>query len=120
KNDRTWGNTNLNGASPATKGGTGGNSQDLNTIQNNLFVDEAYVKIDKLFGALDTTIGRQFYGESGDLVIYYGPKYNLYGMPITALDAGRFDWNGEKVGVTLVAGKITGSAIGVVDTGNSN
>ena len=113
KNDRTYGGT--------TGGSTvGGTSQDLNTIQSKLFVDESYVKIDKLFGAIDTTVGRQFYGEAGDLVIYYGPKYNLYGLPITALDAGRFDWNGEKIGVTLLGGKVTGNALGVNDNANVN
>jgi hypothetical protein len=106
KNDRSWGGT--TGGSTA-----GGSSQNLNTVQSNLWVDESYVKIDKLFGALDTTIGRQYYGESGDLVIYFGPKYNLYGMPITALDAGRFDWNGEKVGVTVLGGKVTGMTGGI-------
>ena len=89
--------------------GTG--SENLQTVQANITVDEAYVKIDKLFGALDTTIGRQYYGEAGDLVIYFGPKYNLYGLPITALDGGRFDWNGEKVGVTLLASKVVGSGL---------
>ncbi len=111
KNDRTYGGT----AAGNTAGGT---SQNLNGVQNTVWVDESYVKIDKLFGAIDTTVGRQFYGEPGDMVIYYGPKYQLYGMPITALDGGRFDWNAEKAGVTLLASKVTGSALGVADTGN--
>ena len=96
--------------------GTG--AESLQAVQNNVILDEAYVKIDKLFGALDTTIGRQYYGEAGDLVIYFGPKYNLYGMPITALDGGRFDWNGEKVGLTLLAAKVAGGALGASDAGN--
>ena len=104
KNDRTYGS----------------GSQNLNTVQSALLVDESYVKIDKLFGGLDTTLGRQFYGEAGDLVIYFGPKYQLYGMPVTALDGGRFDWNGEKVGATLLAAKVTGSGLGVSNTGNVN
>ncbi len=103
KNDRTYG-TAVSGL-----GATAG-LQNLNSIQTAVFVDEAYVKIDKLFGGLDTKLGRQYYGEPGDLVIYYGPKYQLYGMPITALDGGRFDWNGEKVGVTVLAAKVTGNA----------
>lgn len=104
KNDRTYGTA----------------SQDLNTIQTALFVRESYVKIDKLFGALDATVGRQYYGEPGDMVIYYGPKYNLYGLAVTPLDGGRFDWNGESVGVTALAAKVTGSALGVTDAGNVN
>jgi hypothetical protein len=85
--------------------------ENVNGVETALTVDEAYTKIDKLFGYVDTTLGRQYYGEAGDVVIYYGPKYNLYGLPITAIDAGRFDWNGEKVGVTVLGGEITGNAI---------
>jgi hypothetical protein len=81
-------------------------------------LDEAYVKVDKLFGGLDTTIGRQSYGEPGDLVIYFGPKYDLYGMPVTALDAGRFDVNGDKGGMTLLAAKVVGGVVGSSNTGN--
>ncbi|HXS99387.1 MAG TPA: hypothetical protein VN915_01815 [Elusimicrobiota bacterium] len=113
KNDRTWGGT----AAGNTAGGT---SQNLNGIESTVWVDESYVKIDKLFGALDTTVGRQFYGESGDLVIYFGPKYNLYGMPITALDAARFDWNGEKAGVTILGGKVKSAGLGATDTADVN
>jgi len=46
------------------------------------------------FRAMDVTIGRQYYGERGDMVIYFGPRDNLRsisgeGVPI-------FDWsNGE-------------------------
>ena len=104
KNDRTYGQ----------------NTQSVHDIENAVNADESYVKIDKLFGGLDTTLGRQFYGEAGDLVIYFGPKYQLYGMPITSLDGGRFDWNGEKVGVTLLAAKVTGTGLAVTNTGNVN
>ncbi len=95
-------------------------SENLNGIQTAVTVEQAYLKIDKLFGALDTTIGRQFYGDAGDLVIYYGPKMALYGLPVTALDGGRFDWNGEKVGVTALVAKLTGSAVGTNDNANVN
>jgi len=90
KNDRTY--------------GTG--SQNLNAVQSAIFVDQAYFKIDKVFGAIDTTLGRQFYGEQGDAVIYFGPKDNLYGLGVTALDTARFDWNGNWVGVTGLVGKL--------------
>jgi hypothetical protein len=103
KNNRTYGNA----------------SESLQTIENNVVADEAYVKIDKLFGALDTTVGRQFYGEAGDMVIYFGPK-SLYGLSVTALDGVRLDWNGEKIGATLLGSKIAGSNIGVNDSGNTN
>ncbi|MBI3564564.1 MAG: hypothetical protein HY079_05135 [Elusimicrobia bacterium] len=87
----------------------GGNSQ---TVQNAALatplVTEANVKIDKLFGFADTTIGRQYYGNPGDMVVYYGPRDN-YGLGVDAIDAFRFDWNGEKVGLTGIAGKIDGA-----------
>ena len=96
--------------------GTG--AENLQTVQAAVTVDEAYVKVDKLFGGLDATVGRQYYGEPGDLVIYFGPKYDLYGMPITALDAGRFDVNGDKGGMTLLAAKAVGGVVGSSNTGN--
>ncbi len=69
-------------------------------------VQEANVKIDKLMGLFDTTIGRQFYGESGDLIAYYGPRDN-YGLTVSALDAFRFDWKGEHMMVTGLAGRMS-------------
>jgi len=82
-----------------------GGSENLNTIQTNVWVDQAYMKIDKVFGMLDSTFGRMFYGEPGDLVIYYGPKYDQYGMTIASLDAGKFDWTGEKAYATVIVGR---------------
>lgn len=108
KNNRTYGNASENIGS-----GAGG-------VQANTFLDQANVKIDKLFGAIDATLGRQFYGEAGDLVIYFGPR-NDYSLSVTALDAGRFDWNGENVGVTVLGAKLpAASALGSKDTGDQN
>lgn len=73
------------------------------------FVQEANVKIDKLFGLFDTTVGRQFYGEAGDLIVYYGPRDN-YGFRTEALDAFRFDWKGEHMMVTGLAARTADSA----------
>lgn len=84
----------------------GSGAENTNTIQTNTFVQEANVKIDKLAGLFDTTIGRQFYGEPGDLVIYYGPRDN-YGFVTDALDAFRFDWKGEHMAVTGLAARQT-------------
>jgi len=98
----------------------GSGSENTNVVQNNVFLDQATVKIDKLFGGLDTTLGRQFYGEAGDLVIYYGPR-NDYGLTVTAIDGGRFDWNGEKAGVTILGAKLAGaSTIGAADSSDKN
>lgn len=86
---------------PRTYGSAG---QDLNTWQTQTIVQEANVKIDKLAGLFDTTIGRQFYGEPGDLVVYYGPRDN-YGFVTDSLDTFRFDWKGEHMSVTGIAGR---------------
>jgi hypothetical protein len=111
KNDRTWG----------TQGGTGRttNSQPLASdggasILDTIFIDQAFVKVDKIGGHVDATLGRQFYGESGDMVVYFGPSDKMqYGLPVTAIDAARADWSGDWGGLTGIAGKIAGHAVGV-------
>lgn len=84
----------------------GNAAQSLDGIQTTTIVQEANVKIDKVFGLLDVTAGRQFYGEEGDLIIYYGPR-DSYGLRVDALDIFRADWNGEHMSVTGIAGKTT-------------
>ena len=114
KNDRTWGS-----AGGASNSGVATNSQSLQAnaagnVLGNIFVDQAYIKIDKVFGAVDTTIGRQFFGTSGDMIAYWGPSDKAaYGLWVTAVDALRADWSNEMVGVTGMAGKTTGHAVGV-------
>ncbi|HAM35613.1 MAG TPA: hypothetical protein DEB40_03505 [Elusimicrobia bacterium] len=101
KNDRVWGSRTAD-TTP----------QDVNTVTTLLFVDEANVKIDKVFGYVDTTLGRQFYGEEGDLIIYYGPRHNQYGMNVDAIDAAKFDYNGEKLYVSVLAANQSNGAAG--------
>ncbi len=88
----------------------GSGAQDLNAIQSAIVVEEANVKIDKVFGLLDVTAGRQFYGEEGDLVIYFGPR-DAYGMRVDSLDVFRADWNGEHMSVTGIAGKTADNVV---------
>ncbi|MBI3551461.1 MAG: hypothetical protein HY077_03000 [Elusimicrobia bacterium] len=110
KNDRSWGTTGNGGAAQAASqvNATGqtlgpGGTNILGTV----WVDQAYVKVDKVFGAVDTTLGRQYYGTPGDVIIYIGPSDKAwYGLPTGAIDAARFDWAADKVGVTALAGKI--------------
>ncbi|NLI10803.1 MAG: porin [Elusimicrobia bacterium] len=66
-------------------------SEDANTIQNNLFFEQAYLNLKGVFG-MDHKLGRQYYGKAGDLVIYYGPKMWPYpvSMPVSAIDG----WTG--------------------------
>ena len=96
----------VKGAAATTAAGQardyGQNAEDLNTIQTNTLLQEAFVKVVKLFGFADFTLGRQFYGEPGDLSSL-GPRE-------TTADRergrhGRFDWNGEMVIVTGQDGK---------------
>ncbi|MDO8757101.1 MAG: hypothetical protein Q7J64_03735 [Elusimicrobiota bacterium] len=85
-------------------------AQSVNGIQDTTIVQEANVKIDKVFGALDVTAGRQFYGEEGDLIIYYGPR-DTYGLRVDALDIFRADWNGEHMSITGIAGKLADGTV---------
>jgi len=113
KNDRNYGtatgnaNTNANSQNLI---GTAGNTGAL----DNTYLDQAYFKIDKIGGHVDATFGRQFYGESGDMVVYYGPSDKaLYGLPTTSIDAVRADWSNDKFGVIGLVGKTTGHSVGV-------
>ena len=110
KNDKTYGTA---AATARANAGAAGGSQTLGTaagaggtVEANVYVDEAWFKVDKIFGAVDGTFGRQFYGQPGDLVIYYGPKDNLYGLPVTSIDAVRADAKvGDMLSITGIAGK---------------
>lgn len=116
-------NSNFWGAGPSAvaPAGPGSASQNLNGgagntgLLNDIYLDQAYFKVDKVFGAVDTTLGRQFYGNAGDLVIYFGPYSNIYGLSVSAIDAARFDWSNDMFGVTGLAGKFKGTAVGTFE-----
>lgn len=93
--------------------------ENIDTYTANVHVDEANVKVDKLMGAVDMTLGRQFYGNEGDLVAYFGPRDN-YGLDIDALDAARFDWAGEMLTASLILGKRDDSAAIGANTTNGD
>lgn len=78
KNNRQWGDTTTT-------------PENLNAIESNLFVEQAYLHLKGVLG-MDHKLGRQYYGNPGDMVIYYGPKMWPYQvtMPVSALDA----WTG--------------------------
>src|SRR5262249_6774734 len=48
--------------------------------------------------------GRQYYGDAGDLIIYFGPK-NDYGQTVTAIDSMRVDASNDWVNFSGLAGK---------------
>lgn len=125
KNDINWGanasagdenSTNLNGASNVAPGSQQ-ISQTVDTgshdILGSLAVDEAYFKVDKVAGQVDMTFGRQFYGDPGDAVIFFGPSDKAwYGLPVTAIDAARLDWMpADWFAATGLVGKISGTQI---------
>ncbi len=106
-NNFHWGQN--NGAAGIVSG-PGSNSQQMiggNTtgLLDSILLDQAYIKIDKVFGAVDVTLGRQFYGNPGDMIIYFGPYQNLFGLAVSAIDAARFDWSNDMIGLTGLAGK---------------
>ncbi|MEK7234165.1 MAG: hypothetical protein AAB268_10145 [Elusimicrobiota bacterium] len=102
----------VGGAAPTagTSRTYGSAAEDLNTLQTNITVQEANIKVDKVFGALDMTMGRQFYGEPGDPIIYFGPRGN-YGLTVTAIDMFRADWSSEHMNVIGIAGKTADGSI---------
>jgi hypothetical protein len=78
KNDRQYGS----GAQNVT-----GANGILDLVQ----FEQAYLNLKGVIG-MDHKVGRQYYGNAGDMVIYYGPKMQPYisKMPVTAIDG----WTG--------------------------
>jgi hypothetical protein len=80
--------------------------ENVNSVQTALALDNAYVKIDKIFGHVDLTVGRQFYGHDNDLVIYYGVNDDDI-LSVSSLDLFRADANlGSVAHLTAIGGKI--------------
>lgn len=80
KNARNYGN-----ASQSVSGGT------IDTF----FFEEAYLNLKGVL-SLDHKVGRQYYGNPGDLVIYFGPSMQPYmnTLPVSGLD-GWTGWYGK-------------------------
>jgi hypothetical protein len=72
------------------QGGTTAGSESLSTVQNTVAVDNAYVRIDKIIGSVDLTVGRQFYGDPNDLNIYFGSN-NDDVLSVQSIDLFRAD-----------------------------
>ncbi len=98
KNDSAWGSN--PGGGPLQNAAAGAGE----------LLQQANIKVDKLAGQMDAVLGRQFYGDSGDLIVFFGPK-NTYGLYVTAIDALRADWANELLSVSALAGKISGSSL---------
>ncbi len=85
-------------------------SEDLNTVQSNVRADNAYVKVDKVFDRVDLTMGRQFYGSSDDLLIYFGPQPDDI-LSVTAMDNFRADAVIGFAKVQAIYGKIADTGV---------
>ncbi|OGR66946.1 MAG: hypothetical protein A2081_00110 [Elusimicrobia bacterium GWC2_61_19] len=90
--------------------------EKVNTLIDQFQFEQAYLTLKGVIG-LDHQIGRQYYGNDGDIVIYYGPA-NWYtrGMNAfaVALDGWTSKWSKDKLGVTALASKQT-EANGVIN-----
>lgn len=122
KNDRVWGT-----AAPAAGGQAAatGEGQGLigapgaTDVAGNLVVQRASIMIDKLLGHFDTTVGRQYYGTPGDLVIYFGPK-DVHGLFVTAIDAARFEAECDMMSFSGMAGTTASGAAATGLAGAAN
>lgn len=111
KNDRAYGTTGPAGNQAVTAAGghqtitaTGGAD-----VAGNIAVHLANVKIDKLMGRFDVTLGRQHYGEPGDLMFYVGAR-DTYGLFVQSMDAVRVDMDGDMMNLTGIAATFAGPA----------
>jgi len=98
KDNRQWGTESerINGDATNDEG-----------ILNNLYIDQAYLNLKGVVG-MDHKVGRQFYGNPGDLVIYYGPKmwpYQITFGDVSAIDAWVGTYNYKDWTVTGIMGK---------------
>ncbi|MBI3550193.1 MAG: hypothetical protein HY078_14235 [Elusimicrobia bacterium] len=111
KNDRTWGNT---AATAGTAGASGSPSvigaPGTADVASNVMVDEASVKIDKLFDKIDTTVGRQwFQDEENDFFARWGKSGSIR-YATTQIDAVSGMWDTDWAKLVGIAGKTTGQA----------
>ena len=77
----------------------------ISTAANNVEFGQAYLGIDNLLG-IGHKFGRMFYGDQGDLVIYYGPDYwYVSDMPYTATEGWLGEYKYDKLTVNALIAK---------------
>lgn len=87
----------------ATAGDTG--------VLSKVWVGEANMTLKGVFG-LDHMLGRQYYGNAGDLLVYYGPSRSpsIRTLPVTGVDAltawGKWG-DGDHMHGNVIIGKLT-------------
>jgi len=82
---------------------------------NKVLVENAYLVIDDFIDIFKLTLGRQFYGEKGDLVLYYGPTSDD-NLIVFALDGLKAEASVGPVGICLISGKVIENAWAVPST----
>jgi hypothetical protein len=71
--------------------GTGHENTD--NLTANVFFEQAYLNLKNVFG-IDHKLGRQYYGNAGDMVIYYGPATMPYTAKFTPSISAIDGWTG--------------------------
>ncbi|MDQ7773557.1 MAG: alginate export family protein [Elusimicrobiales bacterium] len=114
KANRQYGNTT---ATPSTS-----NAEDANTVLDNFFFEQAYLNLKGVFG-MDHKLGRQYYGEEGDLIIYYGPQGMPYnygtfaanGLSVMGLDGWSSGYSWDKLHMGFLLAKDGNDIAGTID-----
>lgn len=85
--------------------------QTIDNVTASVMFSEAYVNLKNLFG-INHRLGRQYYGNAGDMVIYYGPSTNeVSAFSVSALDAWYGEWKQDKWTVSALMGKVTENSV---------
>lgn len=86
----------------------GAAAENLNTVESNVIVNQANVMLKNIWG-WDHKLGRQYYGNPTDLVIYYGPSRQpgVRTLPVSALDAWTGWWHNDHMEANAIVGKLT-------------
>ncbi len=101
----------------------GDGSQDVNTITTLLDVEQAYLNLKGVFG-MDHKLGRQYYGNEGDLMIYYGPQgmpynyggWSANGLGVTGLDGWSSGYSWDKLHLGFLLAKDTNDNVATPDS----
>ncbi|MEI7482945.1 MAG: hypothetical protein WCK75_11450 [Elusimicrobiota bacterium] len=110
KNNRNYGNN----SESATTNTAVGSAND--GVLGNIFFEQAYLNLKGVLG-IDHKLGRQYYGNEGDLVVYYGPTaypYMWY-LPVSAIDAWTGWYKTGKLDIQAVYGKLSDSYVAPTD-----
>ncbi len=107
------------------------NGTDINTLETNTLVQEAFVNISNVFDALEVKVGRQFYGDVNSAVMYFGPTYGYVnyntpaGVPTisrttSSLDGATAQYNGDNLTLTAAYLTLTNDVTGLGPTYAAN